>query len=337
MVRVIFLCALSSGFLWAQSNPKLGVYSSRHYDVDHEINELFTQSTGIEVQFLQIKEAAQLVEKVKLEAKRTPADVIITVDVGNLWRAKEAGILQSIQSDFLFETIEPSLRDSASQWFALSKRARVLVYNKEKVKAEELSTYENLADPRWKSRLLVRTSTHVYNQSLTASLFASLGEKQAEAWIKGVTANLARKPEGGDTDQIKAVAAGVGDIALVNSYYVARIFQSKDKGDQELAKKLGVFFPNQKDRGTHINVSGGGVTKYASNKENAIKYLEFLLSEKAQKLYADANHEYPVNKTVKIDSVLQNFGEFKADQIGLDKVGANTPAAIRLMDKVGWR
>jgi iron(III) transport system substrate-binding protein len=335
----IGLCAallLAAGGAGA-AEPELNVYSSRHYDVDKKMNEAFTQKTGIKINLVSVTEASQLIERMKAEGKRGPADVLLTVDVGNLQRAVDADLFRKIGSPLVKQKVPASLRDDKDLWTAITFRARVLVYNKEKVKPEELSTYEDLASAKWKGRLLVRTSNHVYNQSLAASLIAAHGDKEVETWAKGVTENLARKPQGGDTDQIKAVAAGVGDVAVVNSYYVARLLASTSEDDKKVMDKVGIFLPNQGDRGTHVNVSGIGIAKHAKNVAQARKYIEFLLSPEIQEMLSQDNKEYPVVPGVAPAVEVKGFGDPKFDKIGLSKIGAKTPAAIKLMDQAGWR
>ena len=236
--------------------------------------------------------ADELITRLENEGANSPADVLITVDAGRLHRAKAKGLLQPVRSELLETAVPASLRDPEGYWYGLTMRARVLVYDTSRVSPEELSTYEALAEPRWKGRILTRSSGNVYNQSLLASLVASLGEEAAEKWAAGVAANMARPPSGGDTDQIKAVAAGVGDVAISNTYYFGRLLASSDPEERRLAERLAVYFPNQEDRGTHVNVSGAGVTVSSKNVENAIRLLEFLTSEEAQKVFAEANFEY---------------------------------------------
>lgn len=321
----------------AAPEPELNVYSSRHYDVDKKVNDAFTQKTGIKVNLVSVTEATQLIERMKAEGKRSPADVLLTVDVGNLQRAVDADLFRKLGSPVVKQKVPASLRDDKDLWTAISFRARVLVYNKDKVKAEDLSTYEDLASAKWKGRLLVRTSNHVYNQSLAASLLTAHDPKKVEEWVKGIADNLARKPQGGDTDQIKAVAGGVGDVAIVNSYYVARLLASTEPADKKVMESIGVFFPNQSDRGTHVNVSGIGVGKYAKNVTQARKYIEFLLSPEVQEMLSQENKEYPAVPGAAVAAEVKGFGEPKFDKVSLSKIGANTPAAIRLMDQAGWR
>jgi iron(III) transport system substrate-binding protein len=316
---------------------EINVYSSRHYDVDKRINDAFTSKTGIKVNVVSVNEAAQLIERMKAEGKRCPADVFMTVDVGNLQRAEDADLLQKLGSPLAKKEVPAGLRDDGDLWTAISFRARLLVYNKDKVKPNDLSTYEDLADPKWKGRLLSRSSNHVYNQSLAASLLAAHDAAFVERWIQGVAANLARKPQGGDTDQIRGVASGIGDVAIVNSYYVARLLGSKDEADRKVMEKVAIFFPNQNDRGTHVNVSGAAIAKYAKNVGDARRYIDFLLSREVQEMLSTENKEYPAVKGAPMASEVRAFGEKKFDRTSLGKIGGHTPAAVRLMDRAGWR
>lgn len=326
----------------AQANRVVNLYSARHYDTDTRIYESFTKKTGIKVNLIEA-EADKLIERIKSEGANSPADLLITVDAGRLWRAQEDGILQAVSSKVLDAAVPSYLRSPGGYWYGLSKRARVIVYNKDKVKPSELSTYENLTDAKWKGRLLTRSSTSIYNQSLTGSMLAAHGEKDTEAWAKGIVANLARQPEGNDTAQIKAVASGAGDLTFVNTYYVARLIKSDKPEDKEIASKIGVFFPNQNDRGTHINISGGGVVKTAPNRAAAIQFLEHLVSRESQEIFAGSNNEYPVLQGVATDSVVVSFAnylpgkKFKEDKLNAAEIGRLNGNALKVMDRVGWK
>lgn len=314
----------------------LNLYSARHYDTDNALYESFTKKTGIKVNLVEAK-AEELIERIKSEGANSPADLIITVDAGNLSRAKEAGILQPVSSKVLETAVPASLRDPEGHWFGLSKRARVIVYNKDKVKPSDLSTYEALTDPKWKGRILVRSSNNVYNQSLVGSMLEVNGPQKTEEWARGVVGNFARPPEGNDTAQIKAVAAGQGDIAIANSYYVARLLKSDKPEDKAIAQKIGAFFPNQNERGAHVNISGGGVVKTAPNKEGAIKFLEYMVSPEAQESFAKSNYEYPVLEGAALDPVVASLGQFKADATNAAAFGKNNPEALKIMDRAGWK
>lgn len=315
----------------------VNLYSARHYDTDNALYESFTKKTGIKVNLVEAK-AEELIERIKSEGANSPADLIVTVDAGNLWRAKDAGILQPVTSQVLTSTIPSNLRDPDNQWFGLSKRARVIMYNKDKVKVSDLSTYEALTDAKWKGRILVRSSSNVYNQSLVGSMIAALGDQPAEEWARGLVANFARPPEGNDTAQIKAVAAGQGDIAIANTYYIARLLKSSKADEKAIAQKIGVFFPNQNGRGTHVNICGGGVVKTAKNKEAAIKFLEYLVSNEAQAMFASRNNEYPIVNGVVVDPVVASFTQqAKFDNANAEVFGRNNPEALKIMNRVGWK
>ncbi|MFN4311291.1 MAG: Fe(3+) ABC transporter substrate-binding protein [Ferrovibrio sp.] len=314
----------------------INLYSSRHYDTDEALYANFTKETGIKINRLEASED-QLLQRMRAEGDKSPADVLITVDAGRLWRAQEAGLLQPVKSAVLEKAIPAHLREPDGYWFGFSKRARVFVVNKDKVKAGELSRYEDLADPKWKGRLLIRSSTNVYMQSLVGSMIATLGPEATETWAKAVVANLARAPKGGDTDQIKAVAAGEGDVAVSNTYYLARLMGSKKPEDNAVAANLAVIFPNQGDRGTHVNISGAGVAKHAPNKANAIKFLEYLASKQAQEYFAKGNYEFPVIGGVPLHPVIAAWSEFKEDTLNAAVFGKNNEAALKLMDRAGWK
>jgi iron(III) transport system substrate-binding protein len=320
----------------AASAAEVNVYSSRHYDTDKSLYQTFTQQTGIKVNIIEGRDD-ELIERIRTESGNSPADILITVDAGRLWRAQNADILQPIKSKTLEDTVPAYLREPSGLWFGLTKRARVIIYNKAAVKPSELSTYEDLADPKWKGRLLIRSSTNVYNQSLAGSLLAAHGEKKTEEWARGIVANLARQPQGGDSDQIKAVAAGEGDVAVSNTYYFGRIAGSAKPEDKAIADKVGVFFPNQNDRGTHVNISGAGVLKNAPNKDSAVKFLEYLVSPPAQKIFAEGNYEYPVSKDAEIAPVIASWGSFKEDTLNSAVFGRNNEEALKIMDRAGWK
>ncbi|MBS9774111.1 MAG: Fe(3+) ABC transporter substrate-binding protein [Tenacibaculum sp.] len=312
------------------------VYTHRHYESDKELFAQFEKETGVKVNVVNAK-ADELIQKMVLEGDKSPADVLITVDAGRLVRAKDKDLLQPISSKFLEKTIPSHLKDTDNKWFGLTQRARIIVYNPEKVKAEELSTYEDLTNDKWKKRILIRSSGNIYNQSLLASIIANEGQEKATEWAKGIVKNMARNPKGNDRDQVKVLVAGEGDIAIVNSYYIGKMINSKNPKEVEVGNKIKIFFPNQKDRGTHINVSGVGVAKYAPNKENAIKFIEFLASKDAQKIFAESNYEYPVNEEVEPSDLLKSWGGFKKDTLSLTKLGENNKKAVLIFDRAGWR
>jgi iron(III) transport system substrate-binding protein len=318
------------------SAAEVNVYNGRHYSTDRQLWEGFTKATGIKVNVIEGGED-QLLQRIKSEGANSPADVFITVDAGRLGLAAREGVFQPTKSAALEAAVPANLREPDGLWFGIATRARVIVFARDRVKPGELSTYENLADPKWKGRILVRTGTHIYNLSLTGSIIAAHGEAKAEEWAKGLVANLARSPKGGDTDQLKAVAAGEGDLAISNTYYVARLLKSEKPEDKAVADKLAVFFPNQNDRGTHVNVSGAGVVKTAPNKANAVKFIEYLVTPEAQRYLADTSMEFPANPKVQPHGILAAWGDFKHDQLNAAKFASYQPEAMRIMDRVGWK
>lgn len=319
------------------AGKELNIYSARHYQTDEALYDEFTKKTGIKINRIEAS-GDKLMARLKSEGQNSPADVFITVDAGNLWRADEAGLFQPVRSPELEKRIPQNLRHPQGHWFGFSTRARVIVFNKALVKnPAQAARYEDLADPKWKGQVCIRSSSNMYNLSLMASLIERLGEAQAEAWAKGVVANFAREPKGGDTDQIKAVAAGECALGLTNTYYYVRLMKSDKDADKQAVAKTGIVFPNQQDRGTHVNVSGAGVLKHAPNKENAIRFLEYLASDFAQAHFASGNNEYPAVATAKVDPVLASLGEFKSDPLNVAVYGANQPLAQKVYDRAAWK
>jgi iron(III) transport system substrate-binding protein len=278
----------------------------------------------------------QLIERLRSEGNNSPADILFTVDAGRLWRAQEAGLFQPVNSPILTRSIPSSVREPGNHWFGFTRRARVIMYHKERVKPNEISTYEELADPKWRGQLLIRSSRNVYNQSLVGALIRHIGQARTEKWAQGVAQNLARPPQGGDTDQIRAVAAGVGSLAVSNTYYLARLLKSPKPEDREAAQKIGIIFPNQNSWGTHVNISGAGMVKTAPNRANAQRFLEFLASREAQEALAKGNNEYPVVAGVPLDPVVASFGTFKADPLNASVFGRNNALALKITDRAGW-
>nr|WP_237251840.1 Fe(3+) ABC transporter substrate-binding protein [Thioalkalivibrio nitratireducens] len=320
----------------ADADGEVNLYSARQENLIKPLLDDFTRDTGIQVNLLTGR-ADELLQRLRLEGRNSPADVLITVDAGNLHQAKEAGVLSPIESEVLTENVPESYRDMDGEWYGLSLRARPIMYHKDKVDPAELSTYEDLADPQWRGRICVRSSSNVYNQSLVAAMIATEGPDATGEWVNGLVANFARPPQGGDRDQIRAVAAGVCDLALANTYYLGAMLAGDDATQRDAAEQIGVFFPNQDGRGTHVNVSGAGVTTHAPNRENGIRLVEYLTSENAQQWYAEANQEYPVRADVPASDVLRSFGEFKADSVNLSLLGAHNAEAVRIMDRARWR
>ena len=306
------------------------VYSARNEQLIKPLFDAYTKETGTKITFITDK-AGPLLQRLKAEGKNTRADLLITVDAGNLWHASREGVLQAVDSKVLQENIPPHLRDPGNQWFGLSLRARTIVYSTERVNPEQLSTYEALGEPQWKDRLLLRTSKKVYNQSLVAMLIAEHGEAEVEKIVRSWVTNLAAEPFSNDTKVMEGILAGQGDVGIVNTYYFGRLV----KKNPDL--KLALYWPNQDSTGVHVNVSGAGVTRYAKNAQSAVKLLEWLSSEKAQNLFADANMEYPVNMSVAPNPYVAAWGDFKASEQNLANAGMLQNQAIQLMDRAGYR
>lgn len=314
---------------------EVNVYNSRHYNTDRVIYEDFTKATGIKVNIIEGNHD-ELIQRMKSEGANSPADLFITVDAGRLAAAAKEGLLAPVTSPAL-SAVPANLRDPEGAWYGLSSRARVIVYARDRVKPEQVKDYEDLAKPEWKGKVLTRSGTHPYSLALTASMIEALGEEKTEAWVKGLVANLARPPKGGDTDQIKAVAAGEGDLAIANTYYVGKMMVSDKPEDRAVAEKIGVIFPNQGNRGTHVNLSGAGIVKTAPHPEAARKLLEHLLSPEAQRVFADGNMEFPVNPAVKPHPKLLELGSFKQAEVNAASFAQYSPAALRIMDRAGWK
>lgn len=320
----------------ASAQGVLNVYASRHYGADRELNERFTKLTGIEVK-VQSAEADPLIERLKSEGESSPADVFITVDVARLQNMKKAGLLQPVKSAVIEERVPAEFRDAEGYWTPYTVRARIIVASVERVKPGEISTYEDLADPKWAGRLLIRSSTSTYNQSLLASMIAANGPEAAQAWANAVVKNLARPPQGGDRDQIKGVAAGLADVAVTNTYYLGLLLNSADPADREAAAKVRPIFPNQDGRGAHFNVSGVAVLKHARNVDAAVKYIEFLLSPESQQYLANATYEFPVRLDPPLSTTHESWGVFKLDTKGFPKLGENLETAFKTADRAGWK
>ena len=336
---LIVLLGLSLSWpAFSQPDDTVNIYSARKEALILPLLERFKQETGIDFKLVTGK-ADALLKRLEIEGKLSPADVFITTDAGRLQRAKDAGVLQTIDNAELKRRIPEHLRDRDGYWYGLSLRARPIMYNKEAVSPDQLSTYEALVDPKWKGRICIRSSSNIYNQSMVASMIEVNGIDETEAWARGLVANFAKPPAGGDTDQLKAAAAGLCDLAIANTYYLGRLLNSKKAKDRAIGEALGVFWPNQTDgdRGAHVNVSGAGVTRYSQNPQAAQKLLEFLVTDESQKWYAEVNNEYPVIADVAISSVLKDFGPYKADGLNLTILGENNPDAVKLMDRAGWR
>ncbi|MCP4490749.1 MAG: Fe(3+) ABC transporter substrate-binding protein [Gammaproteobacteria bacterium] len=316
---------------------EVNIYSARKENLIKPLLDKFSAESGIKTNLITAK-ADKLLTRMVNEGRNTPADILITTDAGRLFRAKQAGILQDIESPAIEKLVPPHLRDVDDQWVGLSLRSRVIFYARERVAAEQLSSYEDLADPRWKKRICIRGSGNIYNQSMVASMIAARGEQATQVWASGLVANLARKPKGGDRDQIKAAAAGQCDIAIANTYYYGKMLDSQnDPSQMAAAKKMAVFWPNQNDRGAHVNVSGVGISKYSKNKQSALRLIEFLLSTESQNWYASVNYEYPVVAGVAPSKLVASWGRFKSDVVNLSRLGELNATAVKIMDRAGWR
>jgi iron(III) transport system substrate-binding protein len=322
----------------AQAQDKvLNLYSSRHYQTDEALYAGFTKRTGVRINRLEAGEDA-LIERIRNEGARSPADVLVTVDAGRLWRAEQLGFFQPVKSAVLDSRIPAAYREPGGLWFGFSLRARLIAYNRLKVKSDELQNYEDLADAKWKGRICMRSSTNMYNLSLMGALIEHLGEAKAEDWARAVRTNLAHDPKGGDTDQLKSVAAGECDVTISNQYYYARLARSTRADERSVAEKVGVVFPNQKSWGTHVNVSGAGVLKHAPNRDAAVRFLEYLAGDEAQRYFAEGNNEWPAVSAVKpANPVLASFGTFKQDAINVAVLGRNQSASQKLYDRVAWK
>lgn len=331
LISVLTACQLGVD----EGDKVVTVYSERHYDTDQQLYDKFEEETGITVNVVKAK-ADELMNRLEIEGEDTEADVLIISDAGKLYQAKERGLLQSIDSDTLDTNIPANYRDTEDYWFGLTMRARVIVYHPERVSVEDLSTYEALAGTEWMNRVVIRSSTNIYNQSLIASLIEVNGETSTRDFISGLVDNFARTPEGNDRDQAKAVMAGTADVAILNTYYMGKMANSSDPYEVEVAEGLRIFFPNQDTTGTHVNISGAGVTSEADNADYAIQLIEFLSSEYAQGIFAEANYEYPVNPNVDPSELLQSWGTFTPQDISLTTLGVNNELAAIIMDEEGW-
>ena len=320
-------------------SKEVNIYTSRHYDADDLLYEQFTKKTGIKVNIISGKGSA-LIERLKAEGANSPGDVFFTVDAGNLANFQKQGYLQPIQSEAIKQVVPVELRGENDEWIAVAKRARVIFYNPELVDENEIKNinYEDLSKDTWKGKIVIRSSSNMYNQSLVSSLISNLGIEKTEEWAKGLVSNFSRKPQGNDRSQIMAVANKKASIAIANTYYIGIMLSGKGGQDQlNAANKVKIAFPNQGNRGTHINISGGGVLKYSPNRENAEKFLEFLLSREAQNHIVNNTFEYPVLSTVRPHPLIENFGEFKMDKTSVADFGKYNPDAVKLMDRVNWQ
>ncbi len=319
----------------AQAEEVVNIYSSQQEHLIRPILDVFEKETGITVN-LTTGGDGTIITKLEQEGEHSPADVLMATDIGNIYLAKSKGLLQGITSDVLTSRIPEHLRSPEGEWFGLTVRARALFYKDGAISPDELSTYEDLASEKWKDAVLVRSSTNIYNQSLLASIIAHDGKEEAQAWAKGIAANLARTPQGGDRDQLKALAVGEGKVAMANTYYFGLLLNSEDPKERELASTLKIFFPNQDGRGTHVNIRGAGVTAHAKHKENAIKLLEFLAGDEAQAFFSEHNYEYPAVPSAKQSDTIAAWGTFKQDTLPLETVGKLNAEAVKLFDMANW-
>ena len=335
LLKILLIFFLTIIYSQSSFGKEVNVYSYRQPILINPFFEEFTKKTGIKVNVLHAKKG--LLERLKAEGSDTPADVVLTVDISRLTQFVQNDILQPIESPILESNIPSHLRDTKKRWFSFSKRARVVVVSKEKVNSKSIKRIEDLSNPEWKGKICTRKGSHVYNRSLLASIIAAHGEEEAEKWAKGLVENLARKPEGNDRAQVKAIHEGVCDIAIINTYYFGKMkFNQKDTEQKNWVKSINLIFTNQLDRGNHINVAGGGVVKYAKNKENAIALLEFLTQPNAQALYTTMNYEYPVNLSTELSDEIKSWGSFKEDHLPVEKLAELAPIAQKIIDRVGW-
>lgn len=337
IIAALFLIITSCSSKKEEIN-EINLYSQRHYSVDEIQYKNFEKLTGVKVNVVKAN-ADELIERLKNEGENSPADLFITVDAGKLFKARESGLLQKLTSEVIEKNVKEELMDPDGYWTPITYRARILVYSKDRVKKSDLSTYEDLINSKWKNKLLVRSSSNAYNQALMSSLVANLGSENAAKWSKGVVSNFARDPKGSDRDQVRAIAAGQGDVAIVNSYYLGILLSSDKDQDVAAGNSVEIFFPNQgdNDRGSHINVSAIGLTKNSPNRENAIRLIEYLTSVEAQEVYVNNSYEYPVNAKVEPAEVVKNWGGFKVDKLNLNKLGEFREQAIKIFDSTGWK
>ena len=338
VVFISMILVLSSCGEAPKKSNEINLYSQRHYKVDEQQYKVFEKETGIKVNVVKAN-ADELIERLKNEGENSPADLFITVDAGKLQKAKDLDLLQKISSPIINQNVDVDLKDVNGYWIPITYRARIVVYSKDRVDVSELSTYDNLTDQKWRNKVLVRSSSNAYNQALLSSIIANTGEESASKWASKLVKNFARDPKGNDRDQVKAITAGQGDLAIVNSYYIGLLLSSENEEEIKAGNSVGVFFPNQgeDESGSHINVSGIGLAKNAPNKENAIKLMEFLTSESAQKTYTDTSYEYPANPNVEPNEIVKKWGSFKKDILDLNKLGVFRNKAIEIFDKSDWK
>ncbi|MBK18205.1 MAG: iron ABC transporter substrate-binding protein [Rhodospirillaceae bacterium] len=332
--KTVVAVLLAVGLIAPVAAAELNVYSHRQPFLINPFLKAFEKESGIKVNVVFASKG--LVQRLLAEGARSPADVVLTVDIGRLYAYVDKNLFSAVTSEKLSKNIPAHLRDSGNRWFGLSKRARIVAISKDRVKPSEITQIEDLAKPKWKGRVCSRPGSHVYNRALLASVVAAKGEKAAEAWARGLVANLARRPQGNDRAQVKAIYEGVCDVAIINSYYFGKLKTSKIADQRGWAKGIQILFTNQKDRGNHVNISGGGVVKFSKNKKAAVKLLEFLTEQTAQTLYGEINFEFPINPKTESSAEVKSWGAFKEDQLRIEKIAELTPVAQRIIDRVGW-
>ena len=332
LLSFILTCLISFPVL----SDEVNIYSARQEALIKPLLDKFSEQTAVKVNLVTGKGDALLTRLIN-EGENSPADILLTVDAGRLYRAQLANVLKPIDSTSISSLVPDNLKSSDDMWVSLSIRARVIIYSKDRVNSEDLDSYESLADAQWSGRICIRSSSNIYNQSMVAGMIAQNGLEKTEQWLHGFTANFARKPAGGDRDQIKAVAAGECDVAIANSYYLGHMLNSSDESQRSAAEKVSLFWPNQKDRGTHINISGAGITTSSKNTLNAEKLIAFLASDESQRWYAEKNNEFPIRENVEVSSILQSWGPFRADKINVTQLGEYNSEAIKAMDRAGWK
>ncbi len=336
---LLSILLLGSGSLFAagaKEQNEVNIYSHRHYDTDQALFQTFEEETGIKVNVVTAN-ADELIQRLRSEGDLSPADILITADAGRLGYAKELGLLQPFSSAAIEDNVPAAYRDLEGYWTGLTLRGRVIVFDTAVTDGSELSTYEALADPVFSGQLLIRSSSNIYNQSLLASIIAHNGAEAAHRWADALVDNMARSPKGNDRDQMKALIAGEGRYAIVNTYYIGLLMNSTDTYEREVGERIGVFFPNQNGRGAHVNISGAGITAYAPNRDNAVQLLEFLTSESSQALFAQANYEYPVREGIVLNPTVAKWGEFKKDTLNLSRLGELNTEAVKIFDQSGWK
>lgn len=338
LVIILLTFILSGCNTNIKKTEEINLYSQRHYNVDKKQYENFEKKTGIKINVVKAG-ADELIERLKNEGDNSPADLFITVDAGKLQKGSELGLFQKINLESVNSNIDPELKDPSGFWVPITYRSRIIVYSNERINKDELSTYEDLSSEKWKGKILVRSSSNAYNQALMSSIIANKGSEFALDWSKKIVKNFARDPKGNDRDQVKAIASGQGDIAIVNSYYIGLLLSSDKEEELKAGKAVSVFFPNQgiNESGSHINVSGIGLTKNAPNKENALKLIEYLTSIEAQKLYVNTSYEYPANPNVMPNEIVKKWGLFKKDTLDLNSLGVYRNEAIKTFDISGWK